>query len=523
MEISNNELEKLYADTFQGLETGSTKEGKVIAINSDGVIVDVGYKSEGVVPRNEFTPEELSEVNVGDYLEVFVVRLRDSEGMVQLSKERATMLKTWGTIENSLKDDTALEGCITGKTKGGMFVDISGVKAFLPGSHLDIKPTKDLDALIGKKMMFKVLKMNNKRSNLIVSRKAYLEEEMLEKREQTLKILKEDIVMNGIVKNLTDYGVFVDLGGIDGLLHISDISWGRLTHPAEYFAIGDEVQVMVLKYDKESGKVTLGYKQKKPDPWGNVDEKYPQGSKLEGKVVSITDYGAFIEIEEGLEGLVHVSEIEWSARPKHPSKYLSVGETVEAEVLRVDKAGRRLSLSLRQLKTSPWELVSEKYKVGDIITGKVRGITDFGVFVGLPEDVDALIHISDLSWTKHVKHPSDVLKKGQRVEAVVLSIEPDKERMALGLKQFKQDPWIKDIPEKYKLGDEMKCTVLKTTDFGVFVDIDEDVEGLIYSSEGVREDEPLDEGNVVWARIIKIDLENRKIGLSMKNVNAGEE
>jgi small subunit ribosomal protein S1 len=402
-------------------------------------------------------------------------------------------------------------------------VDIGGVKAFMPGSHIDIRPVKDIDSLIGQKTKFKVLKMNNKRSNVIVSRRLYLEEERAQLKEETLKKLEEGAILQGTVKNITDYGVFVDLGGIDGLLHISDISWGRITHPSKHFEVGQDIEVIVLKFDAENEKVTLGYKQKMPDPWSTVDVKYPVGSRVTGKVVSLTDYGAFVEVEEALEGLVHASEIEWSPRPKHPSKYLNVGDGVECVVLKADKEERRLSLSLKQLKPSPWEVVSEHYRIGQTITGKVRGITDFGAFIGLPEGVDGLVHISDISWTKHIKHPSEVLKKGQEVEAVILSIDPEKERMALSIKQLQQDPWINDIPQRYKLGDEYECSVLRATEFGVFVELDGDVEGLIYSSELPRDASGFEEGQTVKAHIIKVDLANKKIGLSMRDTDGDED
>ncbi|MDP2168377.1 MAG: 30S ribosomal protein S1 [Thermodesulfovibrionales bacterium] len=523
METGKNELEKLYAETFQGIEPGSILRGKVVAIKEDSVIVDVGYKSEGIIPASEFHPSELSGLSVGDDVDVYVEDIKDVDGVVVLSKDRASKMKAWSAIESCMKNDAPIEGRIVGATKGGMFVDVIGVRAFLPGSHVDIRVVRDTDALIGEKMLFKVLKLNDKRSNIIVSRKVYLEEERLGKRAKTLEMLKDGAVMKGIVKNITDYGVFVDLGGIDGLLHISDISWGRITHPSEFFAIRDEIDVIVLKYDEESRKVTLGYKQLKPDPWTDVDERYPQDSKVKGEVVSLTDYGAFVEIEDGLEGLVHISELDWAPRPKHPSKYLTVGETVEAVVLKVDKNERRLSLSIRQLKPSPWQLIAETYKVGQTISGKVRGITEFGAFVGFPEGVDGLIHISDISWTKHIKHPLEVLKKGQKVDAVILNIEPEKERIALGLKHLTPDPWLGGIPARYRLGDELSCRVLRLTDFGIFVELDSEVEGLIYSSEIIEAEEPLNEGDEVRARIIKVDCENRKIGLSMKNVKRGGE
>jgi len=528
VELRNDEMEKLYAETFHSIEEGAILKGKVLALRQDGVIVDIGYKSEGFIPIEEFSPDELATFKPGTSIEVYVENIEDAEGMIALSRERATRIKVWDNLEKALRSGSPVEGKITGKTKGGFSVDVSGVGAFLPGSQVDIKPPKDVESLIGKKLVFKVLKLNNKLSNVIVSRRVILEEEMQQRKTETLAKLKEGQLMKGVVKNITDYGVFVDLGGIDGLLHISDISWGRINHPSEFFAIGDEVEVLVLKYDEASEKVTLGYKQKKADPWSVVDEKYPAGRRVKGKVVSITDYGAFIELEEGLEGLVHISEIDWLSRPKHPSKYLSVGETVEAVVLKVDKEERRLSLSLKQIRPSPWELVAQNYQVGQRISGKVKTITDFGAFVGLPEGVDALLHISDLSWTKHIKHPSEILRKGQKIEAVVLSIEPDAEKMALGLKQIEPDPWLHDIPEKFKLGSEVKGKVLSITDFGIFVELEGEVEGLVYSSEVVKpssekEEDALKPGDSINVRIIKIDCDERKIGLSMKNLKRAEE
>ena len=518
MELRNNEMERLYAESIHQIEEGSILQGRVVYVKQDGVIVDIGYKSEGFIPAEEFSPEELSRLKPGDAIEAYVVDIQDSDGVVTLSKEKATKIKAWDILESAYQKGTVVEGNICGKTKGGLSVDIMNVKAFLPGSQIDVKAVKEIDSLIGKTMGFKVLKLNNKRSNIIVSRRAALEEERQKKKVITLTKLKEGSRLEGVVKNITDYGVFVDLGGIDGLLHISDISWGRITHPSEFFAVGDTVEVVVLKYDEEQERVTLGYKQKKDDPWLTVDEKYPVAGKVKGKVVSIADYGAFVELEEGIEGLVHVSELDWASRPKHPSKYLAIGETVDAVVLKVDRDERRISLSVKQLKPSPWELVSDRYIVGQQVSGKVRSITEFGAFVGLPEGVDGLIHISDISWTKHVKHPSEVLKKGQKVDAVVLSLEPEKERIALGLKQVTPDPWLKEIPERFKLGDEVRCKVLKFTDFGIFAEIEGEVEGLVYSSEVVKKEEPLKEGDEVMARIIKIDAEDRKIGLSMKHV-----
>ncbi|MBS1126169.1 MAG: rpsA [Nitrospirae bacterium] len=524
METNNNEMERLYAETFQSVSEGALLAGKVVAIKQNVIIVDIGYKSEGYIRIDEFTEEELKTLKPGTALEVYVENMRDSEGVIKLSKERASKIKTWDILEKSLEEGSEVVGKIIEKTKGGLNVDIGGVKAFLPGSQIDTKIVKDPDSLIGQKLSFRILKINNKRSNVIVSRRAIIEEERALKKVETLTKIREGELLTGTVKNIIDYGVFVDLGGIDGLLHISDISWGRITHPSEFFAVGDQIEVIVLKYDAEKERVTLGYKQKNPDPWMDIEEKYPAGKHIAGKVVSITDYGAFIELEEGLEGLVHVSEIDWLPRPKHPSKYLSIGETVEAVVLKVDRDERKLSLSIKQLKPSPWELISQRYQAGQKITGKVKSITDFGVFVGLPEGIDGLIHISDLSWTKHVKHPSELLKKGQKIEAIILSIDSANEKIALGLKQLEQDPWIEVIPSTFKLGDEVAGKVLRITDFGMFIEMEGGVEGLIYSSEvaqpaGGEGEEPIKEGDEIRARIIRIDLEERKIGLSMRHVN----
>ena len=518
MELKNNEMERIYAETFRQVREGAILAGRVVSVKQDGVIVDIGYKSEGFIPAEEFLPEELLALKAGDVIDVFVVDIQDSEGIVKLSKEKASKIRAWDVLESALQKRTTIEGSVVGKTKGGLSVDVMGVKAFLPGSQIDIRTVRDTENLIGKSMGFKVLKVNNKRSNIIVSHRAAIEEERQQKKRETLPKLTEGARLEGAVKNITDYGVFVDLGGIDGLLHISDISWGRITHPSEFFTVGEAIEVIVLKYDAEQERVTLGYKQKKPDPWLTVEGKYPVGSRVSGKVVSITDYGVFVELEEGIEGLVHVSEIDWSPRPKHPSKYLSIGETAEAEVIKVDREERRISLSIKKLKPSPWELVAGTYAVGQRVTGKVRSITEFGAFVGLPEGVDGLIHISDMSWTKHIKHPSEVLKKGQKIEAVILSLEPEKERISLGLKQLAADPWTGEIPERFKLGDTVKCKVLKLTDFGIFVDIEGGLEGLVYASEVIQKEEAFQEGDEFSARIIKLDTEERKIGLSMKHV-----
>lgn len=526
MDIKNNEMERLYAETFHRVEEGTILSGKVLAKKQDSIIVDIGYKSEGVINAGEFSAEEFSSIKAGDPIEVYIEQIRDSEGIVKLSKDHASKIMTWDIIEKAEHDGTPLEGRIIEKTKGGMTVDIGGVRAFLPGSQIDTKIIKDPDSLIGKTTIFKILKINNKRSNVIVSRRAVIEEERGKLKGETIEKITEGALLNGIVKNITDYGVFIDLGGLDGLLHISDISWGRINHPSEFFVVGDTIEVLVLKYDKTNERVTLGYKQKQPDPWLHVYEQYPAGQKIKGEVVSITDYGAFIELEEGLEGLVHISEMDWHQKPKHPSKYLAIGETVEAVIIKVDKDERKISLSIKQTKPSPWELIRQNYTIGQKITGKVKSLTDFGAFIGLPEGVDGLIHISDMSWTKHVKHPSEFLKKGQKVEAVIITLDPENEKMSLGLKQLEPDPWTEIIPSKFKLGDEVEGTVLRITDFGIFLELEGSVEGLVYSTEIIHsetEGSEINEGDTILARIIRIDLEERKIGLSMKNLKRTEE
>jgi small subunit ribosomal protein S1 len=524
----SKDLEKLYAETLQRVERGAITKGKVVAIKDDRIVVDVGYKSEGVIPAADFTKEELSGIKEGDDMAVLVEKINDNEGIVTVSRKKAQRIIAWEELNNLHSRNAHVEGRIVEKIKGGLLVDVMGIKAFLPLSQLDIKIIKDPEHYIGQTLSLKILKMvYQKKANffddsvpttqLIVSRRVILEEERDRKKEETLKVLQEGALLKGTVKNITDYGVFVDLGGIDALLHISDVSWRRVNHPSEFFSVGDEKEFIVLKYDRENEKITLGYKQKKLDPWLQIDKKYSIGMKIKGKVVTITDYGVFVEIEEGLEGLVHISELEWAPRSKHPSKYVSVGDEIEAVIINVNKDDRRLSLSIRQLQPKPWDLVGGRYKIGQKITGRIKTITDFGAFVRLPEGVDGLIHISDLSWTRHIKHPSEMLKKGQKVEAVVLTLEVEKERMALGLKQLTPDPWQDEVPAKFKLGEEFKGKALRITDFGIFVELECAVEGLVYSSE-VDAFKEIKEGDDILVRVIKLNPEERKIGLSMKNL-----
>jgi small subunit ribosomal protein S1 len=523
MPAKDMDMEKFYEGTVHRVERGGIIKGRIISVKPDRVVVDVGYKSEGVIPASEFTEDELVGLKEGNDIEVLVEKINDREGIVTLSRDKAAKIRAWENLAAAYHEKSKIEGKVVGKTTGGLVVDVSGIKAFLPVSQIDIKGHKDADSYIGQTVPLKILKIVPPRGHapaagsLIVSRRTIVEEERKRKKEETLKVLKEGAVLKGAVKNITDYGVFVDLGGIDGLLHISDISWRRVNHPSEFFSVGDEGEFVILKYDPETEKITVGYKQKKADPWLSVEERYKQGMKVKGKVVSITDYGVFVEVEEGLEGLIHVSELEWAPRPKHPSKYVSAGGEIEALVISVNKDDRKLALSVKQLMPKPWDVIGEHYKAGQVISGKVKTITDFGAFVRLPEGVDGLIHISDLSWTRHIKHPSEVLKKGQKVEAVVLSLEPEKERMALGIKQLAADPWQSEIPAKFRLGDEFEGKVLKITDFGIFVEFEGGVEGLVYESE-VDSSKELKEGDDIRVRIIKVNPEERKIGLSMKNL-----
>ncbi len=513
-------LEALYEETFRNFEEGTIIEGRVVAVSKDKVVVDIGYKSEGIIPADQFVPEDLQGLKPGDRLQVYIEEREDADGNLVLSKEKADKMKVWEELEKAHKDEKVVEGRIISRIKGGMMVDI-GVKAFLPGSQIDLHPVRDLDGLVGKTFPLKVIKINHRRGNVVVSRRVLLEETRDKKRQTTLSTLKEGQLIQGMVKNITEYGAFIDLGGIDGLLHITDMSWGRVGHPSELFVIGDKVEVMVLKYDRETGRISLGLKQKGADPWTNVGGKYPVGTRVKGRVVSLTDYGAFIELEPGVEGLVHVSEMSWTHEVRHPSRLVSVGDQVEAAVLNVDPNSRKISLGMKQTAPNPWDMVEAKYPSGTRIEGKVKSLTDFGAFVGLDEGIDGLVHISDMSWTKHIKHPSELFKKGQPVSAVVLRIDKEKERLSLGYKQLSRDPWEDEIPSKYRMGTSVNGKVTKITDFGVFVELEGGLEGLIHISEtglepSVRMEEKFKVGDEVAAKIIKVDRDERKIALSLR-------
>ena len=514
-------LAALYEETFKNLEEGTITEGRVVAVSKDKVVVDIGYKSEGMIPNDQFSTEELQNIKVGDLFKVYIEECEDADGNLVLSKEKADKMKIWEELEKLFNDGKSIDGKIVARIKGGMMVDI-GVKAFLPGSQIDLHPVRDLDGLVGRTFPLKIIKINHRRGNVVVSRRVLLEETRDSKRKTTLSTLKEGQLIQGVVKNITDYGAFIDLGGIDGLLHITDMSWGRVGHPSEMFNIGDKVEVSVLKYDRETGRISLGLKQKSADPWTGVASKYAIGTRVRGRVVSLTDYGAFIELEPGVEGLVHVSVMSWTHEVRHPSRVVSIGDQVEAAVLNVDPASRKISLGMKQTAPNPWDMVEGKYAIGTRIEGKVKSLTDFGAFVGLEEGIDGLIHISDMSWTKHIKHPSELFKKGQKVEAVVLRIDKEKERLSLGYKQLKNDPWDDEIPNRYAVGDVAVGKVSKVADFGIFVELDGGVEGLIHISEaGLDPQAKLEEKfkllDEVTAKIIKVDREERKIALSLRD------
>jgi small subunit ribosomal protein S1 len=516
-------FDELYAETFKNLKEGSLVDGVVVAFLPDGVVVDIGYKSEGIIPQGEFSEEELKQLSVGAPIQVFLEAREDLDGNLLLSKEKADRMKVWGDLEKLHETGQPINGKIVSRVKGGLIIDI-GVKAFLPGSQVDLRPTRDLDRLLGQTVPVKIIKMNHLRSNVVVSRRVLLEESRERRRQETLSNIQEGQWVDGVVKNITEYGAFVDLGGVDGLLHITDMSWGRISHPSELFSVGQKVSVMILRHDKETGRISLGYKQKTVDPWLLADQAYPVGSRVKGKVVSVTDYGAFVELEPGVEGLIHISEMSWSHEVKHPSKLVAVAQEVDAVVLSIDPKARKISLGMKQTEQNPWEVVEQKYPVGSVIEGTVKSLTDFGVFVGLEEGIDGLIHVSDLSWTKRVTHPSEVLAKGDKIKAVVLKIDPDKERLSLGFKQLTGDPWEQAM-ERYKTGQQVEGKVIRHVEFGFFVELEEGVEGLVHASEAggdaaERQTQKLEElypvGQTVACKIVKIDRSDRKIGLSIK-------
>jgi small subunit ribosomal protein S1 len=522
-----NDFESLMEQSLRAPRTGDVLSGTVLLITRDNVIIDINYKCEGQVPLAEFLDHDGNvAIKEGDEVDVFFEGTETENGTVMLSHAKAEKFKVWRELEQAFQNESAVEGVILGKVKGGLQVDI-GVPAFLPGSHVDLRPARNLDRYVGQRGRFQILKFNRARGNVVVSRRSVIERERTSLKEETLKVLEEGVILEGTVKNITDYGAFVDLGGIDGLLHITDMAWGRLQHPSEVLKVGEKVKVVVLKYDQGRERVSLGMKQIMPDPWTKATESYPVGARLHGKVVSVTDYGAFVELEKGVEGLIHVSEMSWSKRAVHPSKVVNVGDAVEVQVLGVDEGNRRISLGLKQTEPNPWEALAEIHPINSTIKGKVKSITDFGVFVEIEPGIDGLVHISDLSWTKKVRHPSEIYKKGDEVEAVVLGIEVEHERVSLGVKQLTPDPWD-TVAQRYPLNSRVNGKVSSVADFGVFVELEEGIEGLIHISQlsNERVDKPsslFKVGDELEALVVQVDSKERRIGLSIKGLRAHEE
>jgi small subunit ribosomal protein S1 len=511
----------------QEIKEGEVVDGTVVAVTPDYATIDIGYKCEGLVPIQEFKDAQgVAHVAVGDVVSVYLERMELDNGFMLMSKDKAEIIRAWDEISQACEKDQLVEGTVIAKVKGGLSVDI-GVKAFLPGSQIDTKPVKNLDKFLGKRLKFKIIKFNKKRGNIVLSRRAVVAQERELQRAETLANLQEGMVVTGTVKNITEYGAFIDLGGMDGLLHITDMSWGRIKHPSELFAVGDDIKVKILKYDREKERVSLGLKQVSPNPWDEVEYKFPLGVKVKGKVVSLKDYGAFVELEDGIEGLIHVSEMSWTERVKHPSKVINVGDEVECKVLEVDPKNKRISLGLKQLQSNPWDELEIKFPIGTIVEGTVKSVTDFGVFADIGMGIDGLVHVSDLAWTKKFGHPSEKFKKDDPIRAVVLGIDKASEKFSLGIKQLERDPWD-SIKARYRQGQAVDGLVTKLTDFGAFVEIEEGIEGLIYVSEIAdhRIEKPADvlkAGDKVRAEILSIEPKERRIGLSIKQLGRSEE
>src|SRR5213080_1476643 len=502
------------------LQEGEVVRGTVVGITERGVVIDFGYKSEGIVNQNEFMENGQLAVKPGDEVDVLVKNMETGEGFPVLSRADAVRLRAWDDLEKAFNDGTPIKGRVAERIKGGLRVDVDGIAAFLPGSQIDVRPIRNLDSLRGREIEAKVIKLNRKRSNVVLSRKALLEERNAGKKGDTLDQIEEDIIVEGQIKNLTDYGAFVDLGGLDGLLHVTDMSWGRLQNPGEMFKVGDSVQVKVLRFDRGRERVSLGYKQLLPDPWETIEERFPLGTRITGKIASVTDYGAFVELEAGVEGLVHVSEMSWSKRVKHPSKIVNPGDTVEVEVLGVDPKARRISLGMKQVQANPWQTLSDRYHVGARVQGRVRNLTDFGAFIEIEDGVDGLVHVSDISWSRRIKHPGEVLKKGQQVEAVITGIDPENRRMSLSIKDLEPNSWDNFVAS-HKAGDVVKGKIARFASFGAFVELGDNLEGLCHISElsDERVNKPEDAvqlGQEMEFKVLRIDAENRKIGLSAR-------
>ena len=526
-EMDADNFMQMYEESLKSIQEGEVVPGEIVQVDKEYVLVDIGYKSEGQISIHEFLDEQGQvSVKVGDKVEVLLERREDDEGVIRLSKEKAAKIKIWDQIKEIYESDGIVAGKIVSRVKGGLSVDI-GLQAFLPGSQVDLRPIRDMDSLVGTEHEFKIVKYNKRRGNIVLSRRAILEAERATLKEETLRIIAEGVVLKGVVKNITDYGLFIDLGGIDGLVHITDMSWGRVGHPSEMHRVGDEIEIKVLSFDPEKERVSLGIKQLAPDPWSQVAENYPIGEKIAGRVVSLTDYGAFVEVEQGVEGLIHVSEMSWTRKIRHPSQILNVGDKVDAIVLNMDVSRKRISLGMKQVEPNPWDVIEEKYPVGTTIEGRIKNITDFGTFIGIDEGIDGLVHISDMSWIKRIKHPSEMYKKGQEVQAVVLNIDKENERFSLGIKQLTSDPWD-EIPVKYKPGTRVTGTVTNITDFGLFIELEEGIEGLVHVSEisGDKRGNPLSRfqlDDVIQTKVINVSRREKKIGLSIRKLEQTSE
>ena len=527
IEANSENLMAFYDEGLKEINPGEIVQGKVVAIGNDYVMVDVGFKSEGAIPLDEFRDDEGNvQVKEGDVVDVLFQGVNEKDGSVSLSHIRAVEILTWQKVERVYEKGGTIYGKIIERVKGGYRVNI-GVSAFLPGSQVDIKPVRDYESYVGKSYNFKIINYNRKAHNVVLSRRRYLEEEKEKRKQQTLARIKEGDIVYGYVKSITDYGVFVDIGGIDGLLHVSDISWGKIGHPADYFEIGDEVKVKILKFDRAKEKIALGMKQLQPDPWQSVPKKYPVGSRVKGRVTNLADYGAFVEIEKGVEGLIHISEMAWSKRLKHPSEILSVGDIVEAVILDINKRRRRLALGLKQIGPDPWEVLKEKYPVGSVVEGKIKGMADFGIFVEIIEGIEGLVHISDISWTKRFKHPKELYKIGDKIKVKILKINKNEGKVALGIKQLLPDPWLQ-VPNKFPVGSTVSGKITHITDFGLFVEVDEGIEGLVHISEVSYEKirdlkQKFHIGQEVKAKVIRVNSQEKKLGLSIKQLEEEEE
>ncbi|MDI6853114.1 MAG: 30S ribosomal protein S1 [Deltaproteobacteria bacterium] len=525
-EADMEQMSELYEESLRRVQEGEVVKGRIVSLTKDYVMVDIGYKSEGQIPISEFaTPDGEITARVGDQVEALLESREDEEGPLLLSKNKASRIKIWEEISYAYHNEGVVEGTIVAKVKGGLSVDLGGILAFLPGSQVDLAPVRNPDSYIGQRCTFNVLKFNRKRRNVVLSRRTLLEKVKNEAKATLLATLEEGKVVEGVVKNITDYGVFVDLGGLDGLLHITDLSYGRIRHPSDLFKVGDTIAVKVLSFDKDKERISLGYKQLHPDPWTLVHEKYPIGARVTGKVVSLTDYGAFVELEPGVEGLIHISEMSWTRKIRHPNQILTAGDVVEVVVLEVEPDRKRISLSLKQVEPNPWEVIGEKYPVASIIEGKIKNITDFGIFIGIDEGIDGLVHISDISWTKRFKHPSEVYKKGQTVQAKVLQIDKENERFSLSIKELVPNPW-ETIDTRFPVGATVSGPITNITDFGLFVEIEEGIEGLVHISELSRDKDKmaaLKVGDVIKAKVIHSSPQERRIGLSIRRLETEEE